>query len=300
MAGARRDGRSPALPALSKRSLWWGAPLRSQPGAAPPPLRPWAPHGHGWTPAGLSIRPHGKRGKALLREGFLTPFPSRVPEPLAGLGCMGGTSRLRFHKRAGDLPKSPARLSRDLSPRQGSRLCPRPVGLAASLSLQRRGCPRSRAWALGRVKAAGYALRLAGCSFLSAKTTQEENQDTWLVCQEERKGEVCLHWKKQLLVAQKPSHDRGQQGSSSPRLPREGEITSPWLWTRCRSSLERCGLPRFVYDFCDVPTLRPRAWQPWGGQGAQERGGNAAGQCRHGVRKCSRWAKVSYCSREYK
>lgn len=175
------------------------------------------------------------------------------------------------------------------------------AGGAGSIPLPAaQGLPQEQGMGTRRMKAAGYALRLSSCSFLSAKTTQEENQDTWLVCQEERKGEVCLHWKKQLLVAQKPSHDRGQQGSSSPRLPREGEITSPWLSTRCRSSLERCGLPRFVYDFCDVPTLRPRAWQPWGGQGAQERGGNAAGQCRHGVRKCSRRAKVSYCSREYK
>lgn len=25
-------------------------------------------------------------------------------------------------------------------------------------------------------------------------------------------------------------------------------------------------MPRFVYDSCDVPTLLPRAWQPWGGK----------------------------------
>lgn len=137
------------------------------------------------------------------------------------------------------------------------------------------------------------------CSLLIAKITQDENQDTWLVFQEEHHQgqEFALYFER---LADSAANYLVTEVS--------GEVFLCACWGR-----EKSPLPGFGHVVgralsvvaCSalfmISVMSPPCVQGLGSLGeGRQRGGNAARPCRRRVSKCSRWAKVSYCSRGYK
>lgn len=88
----------------------------------------------------------------------------------------------------------------------------------------------------------------------------------------------------------------------SPRLQEDGESSTSLLAFGLRAlSVEAWSLASPCLWCLPRPHPAPKGLAALGREGGRRRlGGNAAGQCEPGVSKGSSWAKVSYCSREYK